>query len=273
MRRLLSFPCAGDTLAATLDEADGTPAASGLLIVTGGTQVRVGAHLGQARLARAAAAAGFAAFRFDRRGIGDSDGDDPGFRATGPDIAAAAHAFRAAAPGVRRIVGYGLCDAASALALHGGAAGLDALLLANPWVVAPRDGLPPPAAIRRHYLARLTSGAEWRRLLTDGIDLRKAARGLRAAATPGDATLADEMGAAIAAGVGAGLPIRFLLADADATAIAFAAELGRPAYAAARTRPCDRLSTASHSFAGEAPGRWLAERVIAALREMDAAGA
>lgn len=267
MRRLLSFACAGDTLAATLDEAAGAAATSGLLIVTGGTQVRVGAHLGQARLARAAAAAGFAAFRFDRRGIGDSEGEDPGFRGSGADIAAAAAAFRAAAPGLRRIVGYGLCDAAAALALHGRAAGLDALLLANPWVVEPRDGLPPPAAIRRHYLARLTSVAGWRRLLTGAIDLRKAARGLRAAAAPRDATLSDAIGEAIAR---AGIPVRFLLAEGDATAIAFAAELRGPAFATARAQPCERLATASHSFAGEEPGRWLADRVIAALHEIEA---
>ena len=40
MRRLTSFPCAGDILAATLDEAPGT---TGLLIVSGGNEIRIGA--------------------------------------------------------------------------------------------------------------------------------------------------------------------------------------------------------------------------------------
>ncbi len=61
-------------------------------------------------------------FRFDRRGIGDSTGENHGFESSADDIAAAAAAFRAES-GVTRIVGFGNCDAATALAFFHGAQG------------------------------------------------------------------------------------------------------------------------------------------------------
>jgi predicted alpha/beta hydrolase len=120
LRELSHFPCEGAALGATLDGAGGTTA---LLIVTGGTEIRIGAHGGLARLAAATAAAGFPTLRFDRRGVGDSEGADPGFANSAPDIAAAARHLRALCPAVTRVIGFGLCDGATALALHGDAAG------------------------------------------------------------------------------------------------------------------------------------------------------
>src|SRR3954470_23570244 len=122
MRRLLSFDCRGDALGATLDAAPGT---TGLLMVTGGTQTRIGSHRMYERLAKALAENGFPCFRYDRRGVGDSAGEDPGFRGSAADIAAAAAAFRKEMPALERIVGFGLCDGATALALHGEAAVLE----------------------------------------------------------------------------------------------------------------------------------------------------
>ena len=49
MRRLIAFPCAGETLLGTLDEAYGK---TGLLIVSGGNEIRIGAHRGMALLAQ-----------------------------------------------------------------------------------------------------------------------------------------------------------------------------------------------------------------------------
>jgi alpha-beta hydrolase superfamily lysophospholipase len=91
MRRLIEFPCEGETLFGTLDEAPGT---TGLLIVSGGNEIRVGAHRGMALLAGRLAGAGHPVFRFDRRGIGDSTGENHGFESSADDIAAAAAAFR-----------------------------------------------------------------------------------------------------------------------------------------------------------------------------------
>ena len=53
MRHQLTFDCEGATLAASLDEAPGT---TGLLIVSGGNEIRSGAHRGMALLAQRVAA-------------------------------------------------------------------------------------------------------------------------------------------------------------------------------------------------------------------------
>ncbi len=112
-----------------------------------------------ALLAQSVSAAGHPVFRYDRRGIGDSTGVNGGFQAARDDLIAAAAAFRANAPQLDRIVGFGNCDAASTLALFGRNAGIDRLLLANPWTIEQTDALPPAAAIRATYRQRLTDPA------------------------------------------------------------------------------------------------------------------
>src|SRR3546814_5025865 len=83
---------------------------TGLLIVSGGNELRSGAHRGMAKLAARLARDGFPVFRFDRRGVGDSEGENGGFLSSGPDIAEAVAAFLRASPGLRRIVALGNCD-------------------------------------------------------------------------------------------------------------------------------------------------------------------
>ena len=95
MRRLLTFACEGDDLAASLDEARGDRPGPG----HGGSQTRVGSHRMYERLGKALADKGFTCLRFDRRGVGDSAGEDPGFRGSGPDLAAAGTALRRRMPG------------------------------------------------------------------------------------------------------------------------------------------------------------------------------
>jgi len=261
MRRLIAIACEGSTLAGTLDEAAGT---TGLLIVSGGNEIRAGAHLVMAMLAQRLAAAGWPVLRFDRRGIGDSEGENEGFEASGPDIEAAAAAFRTHCPQLRLIAGFGNCDAATALALFGTDAGIDALILANPWVIEPADDLPPPAAIRARYAGRLLSLDGWKRLLTGAVDLRALLRGIGAIARPAAPSgLAVRLGTALSAFRGS---IRIILAEADATALAFADAWRKPAFAALAARiAIDRIQTGSHSFArGDDPER-LAMIVMTAL--------
>lgn len=263
VRRHLSFACDGAALAATIDEA---PDPTGLLILSGGNEIRSGAHRGMADLAQRIAAAGHPVFRFDRRGIGDSEGANGGFESSGPDIAAALHAFREAAPQVARIVAFGNCDAASALLLHRPLP-LDALILANPWTYDGAEmeegddpALPPASAIRARYLSRLRDPRSLLRLLKGEIDLAKLARGLTALGRrkppPAPTSLAARIDAALAASA---CPVTILLATGDRTAQAFA-ENCHPASV-----PVERLDSASHSFAGE-DAAWLAERILTVLR-------
>jgi exosortase A-associated hydrolase 1 len=255
MRRLIEFPCAGDTLMGTLDEA---PGATGLLIVSGGNEIRIGAHRGMALLAaRVAGERGAPVFRFDRRGIGDSTGVNRGFESSVEDIAAAAATFAAEVPQLRRIVAFGNCDAATALALFHGAASVDSLLLANPWVVETPDDLPPAAAIRARYAQRLRDPKVWLRLIRGSVDIGKLLKGLSRILDrkSQDSTLAARMSDALA---GSGIPVTFLLAQGDNTAIAF-----RDAWrGSARIETCD---TASHSFARAEDKQWLFERIREAL--------
>jgi exosortase A-associated hydrolase 1 len=224
MRRLLSFECGGTELAASLDAAGG---ATGLLLVTGGSQTRFGSHRMYERLAKALAERGFPSLRFDRRGVGDSAGEDPGFRGSGPDLVAAAAAFRKETPRLDRVMGLGLCDGATALALFGKAAGLDALILVNPWLVEAEAEAPPPAAIRAHYRKRLTSLEGWKKILSGAIDYRKLLKGLRKASKDQGSPLAREAAAALRA---SGLRAWLILAEEDATAIAAVQELKAPAF-------------------------------------------
>jgi exosortase A-associated hydrolase 1 len=191
-----------------------------LLLVTGGNEVRSGAFSGQAALAARIAAAGFPVFRFDRRGVGDSAGENEGFRKSARDIHCALAAFRVIAPNVERVVGFGNCDAASALMLAKGAE-FDALVLSNPWTIEGDDATPPPAAVRARYAEKLKNPREVIRLLTGGVNLAKLARGLAHAGrrSAKRSSLAEEMAAGLAAFDG---PVRIVLAGADRTAQVFA---------------------------------------------------
>ncbi|MBJ7438515.1 MAG: hydrolase 1, exosortase A system-associated [Sphingopyxis sp.] len=262
MRHQLTFPCEGATLAATLDEA---PGSTGLLIVSGGNEIRSGAHRGMAMLAARIAAGGHPVFRFDRRGIGDSEGENTGYESSAPDIAAAIAAFRSTAPQLTRIIAFGNCDAASALLLHQPLA-LDGLILANPWAYENDDSeetdepaLPPAAAIRARYLSRLTDPKSLLRLLKGEIDVKKLARGLSALGRRTAPAAPDSLPAHLTAAlVALPVPATILLATGDRTAQAFLASCDPG------TVPIERLASASHSFAGD-DAEWLAQRILNAL--------
>ncbi len=252
-RRQLSFACDGAELWGTLDAA---PGRTGLLIVSGGNEIRSGPWGSQAQLAARIAAAGYPVFRFDRRGVGDSAGSNGGFRSSEPDLAAALTAFRAAAPQVERVVAYGNCDAASALMLADGA-GCDALVLANPWTIEDAAA-EVPAVVRAHYAQRLKDPRALLRLLSGKVSLRGLLGSLRQAAAPAPANpLAADMAAGLARFGG---PATILLAERDRTAQAF---LGAWQVGDERIRRCP---DATHSFVEPEAKVWLLGQLLAALR-------
>ena len=242
MRTLITFSCEGETLVATLDDAPGT---TGLLIVSGGNEIRSGAHRGMAMLAHRLAETGIPVFRYDRRGVGDSTGDNGGYLTAKADLVAAAAAFRSAAPHVTRLIGFGNCDAASTLAVFGHAAGIERIVAANPWVIEPIDDLPPASAIRARYWRALRDPAAWKRALTGNLNIGNLFKGLQRVANA-----RQEVDNAVAKRVLAALAewqddAAIILAGGDATAIAFAA-------AAGTAFPAETIDTASHSFTGAA---------------------
>jgi len=267
MRRLTRFPCAGETLAATLDEAPGT---TGLLIVSGGNEIRIGAHRGMAELAATVAASGHPVLRYDRRGIGDSTGENNGFESTAEDIREAVVAFRREAPHLTRVVAFGNCDAASALILFHAGTDIDTLVLTNPWTIEADenggDDLPPAAAIRSRYMEKLKNPRELLRLFTGGVNIRKLVSGLLKASAKQSqppASLPARLAKALAA---SDTPVTILLAKGDNTALAFADHWKGDAFAQPRAR-CTRhtCDTDSHSFARPQDKAWLTAHVLAAL--------
>lgn len=257
-RRHFAFDCTGSQLAATLDEAPGT---TGLLIVTGGNETRAGAFSSQARLAMEVAAAGHPVLRFDRRGVGDSEGVNMGFRNSAEDIAAALAAFRSECPALERVVAFGNCDAASALMLFGGE-GCDGLILSNPWTYEDEQASapPPPAAIRARYAAKLRNPRELARLVTGKVNLRDLMRSLRHASerVSVPSNLAEAMAAGLAPFTG---PVRILIAERDRTGQAFLAGWS------ARDPRLARCAGADHAYSDDASREWLLKQILAALAD------
>ncbi|MCB2080500.1 MAG: hydrolase 1, exosortase A system-associated [Novosphingobium sp.] len=255
-RRHVLFDCEGSHLVGTVDEGCET---TGLLIVTGGNELRAGAWAGQAGFAARIAAEGFPVFRFDRRGTGDSEGGNGGFRTSEPDIAAALATFRCAVPSLGRVVAMGNCDAASALMLSGGK-GFDGLILSNPWTFED-DGQDsaPPEAVRDHYKRRLTDPAAIRRLLTGKVSIGKLFGSLGNAVKPAQpaSSLSQEMAHRIADFSGG---VVFPVAERDRTAQAFLANWKKNDP---RIRRCP---DASHSFVEPHARDWLAALVLETLR-------
>lgn len=267
MRQHLSFTCRGACLAATLDQGD---APAGLLIVSGGNELRCGAHRGMATLAQAVAAAGYPVFRFDRRGVGDSEGENTGFLTSGPDIEAAVDAFRSHCPRLGRIVALGNCDAATALVLN--APCVDALVLTNPWLgvaITENPAASAPSVTRAYYARRIRDPRAWTSLISGAVDLRRLSQSLgRAVSRDPQSSLSGEFAAALGR---IRIPVDILLARHDGTAVAFLAQWATPAFDGCRAKTTlHRLDSASHSFATDADSAALRDVLLANLEAVRA---
>ncbi|MBV7260033.1 hydrolase 1, exosortase A system-associated [Erythrobacter crassostreae] len=258
-RLALDFGCGSLKLAGSLDTA---PSTTGLLIVSGGNEIRSGAFSGQACLAARIAKKGFPVFRFDRRGVGDSEGENRGFRSSAGDIEAALKAFRAMAPQVERVIGFGNCDAASALMLSNGA-GFDGLILSNPWTIEDDDGeeddTPPAAAIRARYAEKLKNPRELIRLAKGGVNLGKLVQGI-AKSFKGEgspSSLANEMRSGLEAFGG---HVSILLATADRTAQVFESNWHKD------DPRISRCESGTHAYVEPKHREWLDKQILSALR-------
>ncbi|MCB1705698.1 MAG: hydrolase 1, exosortase A system-associated [Halioglobus sp.] len=159
----LVFDCQGEDLVGIVHCPQAPGAVGVLTIVAGGPQYRAGVGRGMVSLARSLAGHGVAVMRFDYRGLGDSSGEFAGFGDIAEDIDAAVNAFRRQVPQVRKVVLWGGCDAASAAMIHGArVAGVESLILGNPWVSTEEIR---SAVLRKHYTGRLGQAQFWRKLL------------------------------------------------------------------------------------------------------------
>lgn len=171
----LVFACGDDELVGLVSEPAAAAAQCGVLVLVGGPQYRVGSHRQFALMAHRLALAGHAAMRFDFRGMGDSSGPLRDFEQVHEDVAAALAAFRRQCPGLRRIVLWGLCDAASAALLYcrerrdPEVAGL---CLLNPWVRSAETLA--KTQVKHYYVQRLLQREFWLKLLRGRLNVASA---------------------------------------------------------------------------------------------------
>lgn len=165
----LVFPCAGEWLVGVVSVPE-DPSETGVVVVVGGPQYRVGSHRQFALLARRLAAAGFPVLRFDYRGMGDSSGEPRSFEAIDEDIGAAVDALQRSVPRVRRVVLWGLCDGASASLLYAGATNdprLKGLCLLNPWLRT--EATQAATRVKHYYRHRILQPQFWAKLLSGKV--------------------------------------------------------------------------------------------------------
>jgi exosortase A-associated hydrolase 1 len=261
----LGFSCGQDWLYGVLSLPH-APCSRGVLIVVGGPQYRAGSHRQFTLLARSLAAQGIAAMRFDYRGMGDSQGEARSFDAVGDDLRAAIDAFMAAAPGMRKVVLWGLCDAASASAMYAASdARVSGLVLLNPWVRTD-EGI-ARATLKHYYRSRLLEGAFWRKLARGQFDIAgslKSMAGLMRSAMRSNQADADPTRTSVAAALPermrAGLrsfagPVMVVVSGADLTAREFCGVATSPAWKQLLDGPhitWYQLEKADHTFSRRA---------------------
>jgi exosortase A-associated hydrolase 1 len=270
------FACADCLLAGIVHTPD-RPASLGVVVVVGGPQYRVGSHRQFVLLARSLASAGYPVLRFDCRGMGDSDGEFPGFENISADVEAAISALVHNVPQVRSVVLWGLCDAASAALIYAhGDARVAGLVLLNPWVRS--QATLARAYLRRYYVARFLSGDFWRKTLSGRLApqrvLADLLTNLRAGTRRADADDRPDFISRMREGLRAfSGPILIFLSGNDITAAEFARLAASEPWASLLARPgIERhpVPDANHTFATAA---WRDEVAARTLNWLHAAAA
>lgn len=154
----------------TMPMSGETPKGTGLLIIVGGPQYRVGSHRQFVLLARHLAARGHPTMRFDYTGMGDSAGNLHSFLNVENDISAAIDAFFRKAPNLKNIVLCGLCDGASAALLFLPTAQperIAGLCLLNPWVRS--EASLARTHVKHYYIDRMKSPEFWIKLMSGKV--------------------------------------------------------------------------------------------------------
>jgi len=170
LEQVVVFERGPESLYGVLHNPEQVTVDTGVVILVGGPQYRVGSHRQFVDLARGLANAGIPVFRFDFTGMGDSTGVFPGFENLDEDVRIAIDAFLEKRSELSRIVLWGLCDGASAACFY---APQDkrvvGLSLANPWVRTEQGEA--QAFLKHYYLARLVNREFWGKLLTGKLKL------------------------------------------------------------------------------------------------------
>lgn len=163
------FTCENDRLLGIFT-IPSNPAETGIIVIVGGPQYRIGSHRQFVLLARRLALAGHAVLRFDCRGMGDSTGGRRSFEALESDIAAAVNAMQARIPALQNVILWGLCDGAAAALLycHGSPNPLiGGLCLLNPWIRS--EASLARTHVKHYYTQRVLKKEFWMKLLSGKV--------------------------------------------------------------------------------------------------------
>lgn len=272
------FRCYGEYLAASLVTPAQT-ARRAVLFVVGGPQYRIGSHRQYLELARACAAAGWAAMIFDHRGMGDSSGPPRAYYEVQDDIRGAVDTLFGRCPDLESTVLFGLCDGATAALLYAATdERVGGLIIANPWLEASRSRA--RSHLKEYYGSRLVSRSFWSDLLRGRLNTGRSITGIvrvfahalgkpdpqGAEALP----LPEDVAKSAAEFKG---PIHLMLSGRDVTARVFTAEMDRGAHwAALKSR--DHFSrtdvaAADHTFSRTAWHEALVNDVLETLDRFD----
>jgi exosortase A-associated hydrolase 1 len=166
----ISLAGAGYQLSAILHQGAAT---TGVLLIVGGPQYRVGSHRQFVKLSRYLAAQGVPSMRLDTAGMGDSSGGKAAFYQQTADIELAIDAFFKQCPQLTQVVLWGLCDAASAILikLNRPDPRVSGVVLLNPWVRQQQSHA--KTMLKHYYLKRLLSRQFWHKLFGGGLALRR----------------------------------------------------------------------------------------------------
>lgn len=175
LERPFVFDCRGDSLVsiAAIPETSGE---TGVLIIVGGPQYRIGSHRQFVLLSRHLAERGIPCMRFDNRSMGDATGAERDFEDIDDDLRAAVDVFFETVPGMRNVVLWGLCGGASAACAYAHRdRRVGGLFLLNPWVrtTASKE----KTYIKHYYLDRLKDPAFWRKLISGKVGVVRAITG------------------------------------------------------------------------------------------------
>lgn len=188
----LSLAGAGYQLSTILHQGTAT---TGVLLIVGGPQYRVGSHRQFVKLSRYLATMGIPSMRLDTAGMGDSSGSKAAFYQQTADIELAIDAFFQQCPHLTQVVLWGLCDAASAILikLNRPDSRIGGVILLNPWVRQQQSHA--KTMLKHYYLKRLLSRQFWHKALSGSLALRRSVgsfwQTLRASKTHADATPAQ----------------------------------------------------------------------------------
>jgi exosortase A-associated hydrolase 1 len=142
-----------------------------VLLITGGPQVRTGAHRLYVQLSRFLCEHNWSSMRFDYEGMGDSEGDFVGFRHAEASITSAIDFLHDRFANKPSIILWSLCDGATASILYGAKHPeyITRMILCNPLVIT-QDGL-ARSTIKHYYIKKIFSKEFYRNIFQFNINI------------------------------------------------------------------------------------------------------